>query len=203
MSKKTVVSAPVKEVGKVNESLLVDYQNHVIEIGTTEQEAEIAFMRESVASGLSVRDQQATLKAGQAWARENGKRVLPSLTSGKVQVFPQALTILDTAEGANLLTVKELLNLAWNSRRLPEGFEIEGATIQGITDSIPAREVKDTPKTDRKAPARKMGIVEIVEALDAYADTLPEDLSTIPEVEVLAIAKAAKRLAALKRALAA
>lgn len=201
MSKSSIV-APAKVEGKVNDSLLVDYQNHVIEVGTSEQEAEIAYMRESVASGLSVRDQEDTLKAGQEWARANGKRVLPSLTSGKVQVFAQALTILDTASGSDMLTVKELLNLAWNARRLPEGFEIEGATVEGIADSIPAREVKgnsDKPKVERKSTRAIPTLPQLVEIVEQVKESLPEDPKDLSELDVLAVAKIAKSFAELSR----
>lgn len=197
--------------GSVNSTLLASYGKaiedvHEVKLMTIAQteDIEIAFMREGVASGLSVRDLQATLKAGQDKAKANGYKVLPDLGVGKVSAWTKALALLDNLGEQEEINLPRLLNVAWNSSRLPEGYKPEGKTLDEIESDIPAR--KDTnkgdkPHTDRKGKNRAVPtLTQLAEIVEQVAESLPEDLSTLSEFDIVAIAKIAQKFASIQRA---
>lgn len=166
-------------------------------------EIQIAFMRASVASGLSVRDQQATLKAGQEKAKTTGFKVLPDLGVGKVQVWAKALEIIDGAEIAPDTDFKEVLNLAWNARRLPEGYKIEGKSLETIKADIPpvTGGKAEGNKAPRTATTRaKLTISQITAFIESFIESLPENVADIDDVTVIEIAKLAKSVSRLSKA---
>ena len=207
----TVVSNSAPVVGKVNASLLATYGASIESYASLRAETimqtvalEIDFMRASVASGLSVRDQQATLRAGQEKAKEAGYKVLPDLGVGKVQVWESALYLIDNAIIPSDTDFADLLNLAWNSKRLPEGFDMADKSLEEIESAIPPREVKGNP--DKPAVSRKKTttravptLSELAQLVEQVVEGLPADLGSLSEFDLVAIAKIAKHFASLSR----
>ena len=209
---------PVTPAGNVSAPLLATYGDSVSAYKALGEETimrtveiEIAFMRASVASGLSVRDQQATLKAGQEKAKNAknadgvsmGFKVLPDLGVGKVQVWAKALEIIDGAEIAPDTDFREVLNLAWNARRLPEGYKIEGKSLETIKADIPPVTAgkAEGNKAPRKATSRaSLTISQITAFIESFIESLPDNVADIDDVTVIEIAKLAKSVSRLSKA---
>ena len=204
--------------GKVNEAVFNSYNQSVYALAEVNavtisqvKEIELSFIREAVASDLSVRDLQATLKAGKESAEAEGYEVLPHLGVGKVQVWARALAIYDTVEGAQdlpLLTPKDkkvvgLLDLAWNSQRLADTYEIEGKTVEQVkADTPPVTAGKaEGNKAPRKATSRaNLTISQITAFIESFIESLPDNVADIDDVTVIEIAKLAKSVSRLSKA---
>ena len=169
---------------------------------------EIGFMREAVASGLSVRDLQATLKAGQVEAKSHDLAVLPDLGVGKVQTWTTALALYDTVDGAPSLDLPDLLNVAWNASRLPQGFNFADKTIEEVIASIPARKESgkagegEKAKAPRKTSTRAIAsLTELAKVVQDIVEKLPADLSTLSDFDIVAIVSIAKTFSSLQRSI--
>ena len=218
----TVVSDSAPATGKVDNELLSHYGESVQYVSLIRGEAdaqivtlEIAFMREAVAKKLSTRDLQATIRAGVETAEAEAKaqavagvkvtiKPLPHLGVGKVRSWKMALAIIDTVVGSSALELSEILNLAWNTQRLPEEFEVSGKSIEEVESAIPPREVKGNP--DKPAVSRKKTttravptLSELAQLVEEVVEGLPADLGTLSEFDLVAIAKIAKHFASLSR----
>ena len=217
----TVVSDSAPATGKVDNGLLSHYGESVQYVSLIRGEAdaqivalEIAFMREAVAKKLSTRDLQATIRAGVETAEAEAKaqavagvkvtiKPLPHLGVGKVRSWKMALEIIDTVVGSSALELSEILNLAWNTQRLPEEFEVSGKSLEEVESAIPPREVKgnpDKPAVSRKSTTRAVPTLsELAQLVEQVVEGLPADLDSLSEFDLVAIAKIAKHFASLSR----